>query len=273
MVIDVCTINDEIDIWEVHYKTLFDYVDEFIVVEFDKTFSGKNKQPLGLREDIWFDPIAQWPKVRYFLLNENDYEKYRELAENSPNTIGAEHWKREFMQKESIKDCLTHLQDDDIVLIGDVDEVWEPFCVRYLDERIKPFKLKLRVYTYFLNLSSSEEFHGTLVSPMKYIKNACLNHLRSDANRSSDYCGWHFTSMAQNLKKKLTDSYTHESYATPLVLENLEYNIANGKDFLGRDFIYKVDESEWPEYLKENRGKYQHLLYEKEPSMRTEESI
>jgi hypothetical protein len=43
-------------------------------------------------------------------------------------------------------------------------------------------------------------------------------------------------------------------------MEHLEENIENNQDFLGRNFIYKVDESQWPEYLKENREKYLHLL-------------
>lgn len=273
MVIDVCTINDEVDLWEIHYHTLFDYVDEFIVVEFDKTFSGKQKQPLGLRRDLWFDPIALWPKVNYFLIPEEQYEKYRELAEASPNTVGAEHWKREFMQKESIKDCLTHLKDDDLVFIGDVDEIWIP--ANWLQPGIQPKKLKLDVYTYYLNNRSSEEFWGTLYAPYKYVKDSCLNHLRANAVKTLNVYGWHFTSMAPNLRKKLTDSYTHESYATPTVLDNLEYNIANGNDFLGRDFTYKVDESEWPGYLKQNREKYSHLLYAdgQESSVRPQESV
>lgn len=265
MVIDVCTINDEADLWEIHYNHLFEHVDEFIVVEFDETFSGKSKQLMGTRTDIWYDPICQWPKVRYFSFSAKDWEKYRELAESSPNTQhgkGAKNWVVEFMQKESIKDTLTHLQDDDIVFIGDVDEVWEP-DIALLGAVDLPIKLRLRVYTYWLNNRSSELFFGPIVSKYFSIKNKCLNHIRSTENtKSIPYYGWHFTSMGgtESVKKKLTDSYTQESYATSAVLDNLEYNMAENKDFLGRNFTYTTDESDWPTYLTENRDKYKHII-------------
>ena len=161
------------------------------------------------------------------------------------------------MQKESIKDALVHLKDDDIVFIGDCDEIWQPAL--YLVE--EPYKIELAVYTYWLNNRSSEKFWGTMVSQYKDLKNQCLNHLRTDSLRElSGTAGWHFTSMANSLEEKLKDSYTEEDYANPEVMKNLQDNIRNNRDFLGRDFSYEVDESQWPEYLKNNREKYAHLI-------------
>lgn len=121
-------------------------------------------------------------------------------------------------------------------------------------------KLKLRVYTYYLNNRSSEEFAGTLVGRWGEIKNECLNHLRSNTKWTEDDYGWHFTSMYQYLRQKLTDSYTKESYATPQVLASLDENIKQNKDFLGRNFTYMLDESDWPPWLTEHRQDYKHLL-------------
>lgn len=255
MVIDVITYNGESELFEIRYNILKDYVDEFIVVEFDKTFSG--------REKLFFFPIWRYKKVKFFRIREEEYMKYKDLALSSPNTQygkGAEHWIREFCQKESIKDCLTHLNDNDIVFIGDCDEIWDPrFLKNYTTN---PCKLSLRVYTYYLNNRSTEQFYGTFVATYKYIKNKCLNHLRSNEYRCAPYFydGWHFTSMAPYLRQKLEDSYTEESYATKQVLDSLEENIKNNRDFLGRDFTYKVDEWEWPQWLKDNRLNYKHML-------------
>lgn len=251
MVIDIISFNGEYDLFELRYNTLKDYVDEFRVIEFDKTFSGKPKEWL-------FDSLLaekQYTHLVNYQLSEVDYIKYKDLAESSPNTQGAEHWKLEFMQKESIKDCLTDLKDNDTVFIGDCDEIWER------DSNFEdPKKLKLKVYTYWLNNKSNEQFWGTLVAKYKDIKNICLNHLRVNADKTIQEYGWHFTSLKDGLEKKLTDSYTEESYATKQVMENLQDNINNNRDFLGRDFTYEIDESEWPEYLKNNRQKYLHLL-------------
>lgn len=250
MIVDVVTYNGEQDLWDLRYNVLKDYVDEFVVVEFDRTFSGN-------RKSFTFDRV--YPKVRYIKHHLKDYAQYRDLALSSPNTVGATHWKLEFMQKESVKDALALLKDNDLVFVGDVDEIWSP---KILQKHSFPVKLKLDVYTYYLNSRSSEEFWGTLVSPWYLLKDKCLNHMRTRAPKSKATYGWHFTSMGgvSALKQKLTDSYTQESYATPQVLENLAYNIENGRDFLGRDFTYRIDESAWPKHLKDNRERYSHLM-------------
>lgn len=250
-IVDVVTYNGEKELFDLRYNILKDYVDEFIVVEFGKTFSGKDKP-------AFFSPLTEkYPKVRYWFNKESDYIKYKELAENSPNTQGAEHWKTEFMQKESIKDCLTHLKNEDIVFIGDCDEIWEPNVLKF---KVALMKLKLKVYTYYLNNRSDEQFWGTVVAEYIDIKDSCLNHMRINASKSTYFAGWHFTSMANSLAQKLKDSYTKEDYASDIVMQNLEENITNNRDFLGRNFTYTVNESEWPQYLKDNRDKYKHLL-------------
>ena len=256
MVIDITTFNGEKELFELRYNILKDFVDEFRVIEFDQTFSGKPKKPSF---DQYFN------KVRHYIHNEDIWGKYYQQALESPNCPkdGPEHWRREFSQKESIKEALEGLNDNDIVFIGDVDEIWNP---KYIQECIYssfPLKLKLKVYSYFLNNRSDEEFWGTLVTQYSNIKNECLNHLRSntDFRTKSDF-GWHMTSMGgyENVKKKLTDSYTKDSYANDWVLSNLESNINENNDFLGRQFNYTNDESEWPTYLRDKRESYLHLL-------------
>ena len=84
MIFDVVTYNGEKDLFDLRYNILKDFVDEFIVVEFNKTFSGKDKPPLFLRD---FPELPD--KVNYTCYTENHYGQYQQLAESSPNTIGA----------------------------------------------------------------------------------------------------------------------------------------------------------------------------------------
>src|SRR3990167_11222399 len=137
-VIDVITYNGERDLLNLRHEILKDYVDEFIVVQAPTTFTGKPK-PIY--------PVPDW--ATSYVIDENYTHEEIELAENSPNTIGADHWKHEFLQKESIKKALTHLDDEDIVFIGDCDEIWDPEVA--LDDKYSLSKLKLRVYTYWLD--------------------------------------------------------------------------------------------------------------------------
>lgn len=249
-IIDVITYNGEQELFDLRYNILKDYVDEFRVIEFDQTFSGKPKPQLFTQN---------LPKVKTFYVKEDVWSKYLETALRSPNTqygMGAEHWVREFCQKESIKDCLADLNDDDLVYIGDCDEIYKPFQPKGVE------KLKLLVYTYWLNNQSNEEFWGTIAGKWKYMKDQSLNYLRTRAKRTIYDWGWHFTSLAPHLQQKLTDSYTKETYANDFVLQNLERNIKENKDFLGRDFKYWINEEDWPNYLKNNKEKYKHLIKE-----------
>lgn len=256
MIYDIVTYNGEEELFEIRYEILKDFVDEFRVIEFDTTFSGKSKPRLF---------ASNLPKVKSYYVEMSQWYHYLELAKASPNTEygkGAQHWLTEFAQKESIKDCLTDLQDDDVLFIGDCDEIWNPLLAECFPK--KSHKLELLVYSYYLDNRSSEEFYGTLFTTYGLIKDKCLNHVRSQSSyyEKIGKGGWHFTSMGghQKVKQKLTDSYTSDSYAPPQVLDNLETNIMNNRDFLGRPFTYRIDTSQWPLYLRENQEKYQHLL-------------
>jgi beta-1,4-mannosyl-glycoprotein beta-1,4-N-acetylglucosaminyltransferase len=256
MIYDVITYNGEKDILDLRLNILSPYVDRFIIVEAKTTFSG-NKKPLYFSaQEHHFRKF--WNKITYYIVKENYTESEVALAESSPNTRGAHHWKNEFLQKESIKKAILErrIQDDDIVYIGDVDEIWTPY------DPIWPAKLKLLVYAYYLDNQSSEEFWGPVVAYWGDIKDKCLNHVRTDISlRTNEAWGWHFTSMGgiREVSRKISDSYTAESYNTPQVQKMLTENVQNGTDYLGRPFKFKISEEMWPEYLKENRMKYEHL--------------
>jgi beta-1,4-mannosyl-glycoprotein beta-1,4-N-acetylglucosaminyltransferase len=255
MTYDCFTFNGEFELLEIRLNILAKHVDQFIIVEAPTTFSGKQKTLYYKQQE---DRYAKWKdKIKYFVIDENYTEEEIRQAEESPNTAGAEHWKHEFLQKESIKKALTHLQDDDIVFIGDCDEIWKP-----LDVGEEVYKLSQKVYVYYFNNRSDEQWYGTIVTKYKNVKDACLNHLRSHSDlfvlTGND--GWHFTSLKDILRRKLEDSYTADSYATPWVMDNLELNIENNQDFLGRGMEMWTDESELPQYLLDNKRKYAHLF-------------
>lgn len=239
MIVDAVLYNGESDIFDLRYNILKDYVDEFVVVEFGKTFSGKDKEshPINL------------PKVSYHF-----FTQVKDLKPDLPPAFAME-----YNQREMIKECLTHLSDDDIVVMGDVDEVWRP-----IEFRGSPTKLRLKVYGYYLNNRSDEDFTlGPVVVYGKHLKEYRMNELRSAAPLTKDFYGWHFTSMGgkDRLKQKI-ESYGHQEFNVPQIKDNLEDVLKNRKDYIGRDFKMWIDESDWPQYLKENKLKYKHLLYE-----------
>lgn len=260
-IIDICTFNGENAILKLHLGVLYDYVDKFIIVEANRTFTGEKKPMYFFRDQQYFKPWFK--KIEYYTVTDWDDVNLWNMALQSPNTQGADHWKREFYIKESIQKALktNNVQDDDTVFIGDVDEIIDPLATFESED---PVKAKLRVYAYHLNNLSNEKFHGTLIAQYKDIKDKCLNHMRSDVslNSKGPYLGWHFTSMGgvEEVRRKLNDSYTNESYNTFEVQQKLPERLKQGKDFLGRNFEFTLDDSEWPQYLKDHQDEFKQLI-------------
>jgi hypothetical protein len=252
MVIDVISFNGEFDMLELRLNILGDVVDQFIITEGRSTFAGNPKE---LTFDI--EKFKPWKdKIKYFVIEDEYSDEEVEAARVSKYTIGHPRWMHEFLQKEGIKRALTHLRDDDICFIGDVDEIWN------MNENLFPLgcKLKLRVYSYFLNYRSNEEFWGPICYPYGYLKDECLNNLRNETDRTLDYAGWHFTSQGglEAVQKKMKDN-ANEVFNSRII-SMLPYTFGKS-DYIGRNFTFKVDESDWPQYLKDNREKYDRLLY------------
>ena len=258
---DIFTYNGEEDLLEIRLNILNDFVDEFIIVEAPTTFSGKSKPLYFEKQKERFTPFLH--KIKYFVIDDypNDTEILK-LADKSPNVPknGPEHWRREFYQKESIKKALTHLKDEDICFIGDVDEIWK--LTQGMPKKMGKYKLRQLVYVYYLNNRSNEPWTGTLLTNYKTIKEGCLNHLRTDKNWTVlEDGGWHFTSMGgfEEVRRKLSDSYTEESYNNNEVQSKLSERFGK-KDYMGRKFKFWIDESDLPKYIIENKEKYKKLF-------------
>lgn len=269
MVVDAVNYNGEADILDIRLNVLDPYVDQFLIVEADTTFSGIPKELQYLQHAERFEKFSH--KIRYCVLYQKDLDKNQELnelASEAPSVPEGMHWwHREFVQKEAVKLFLTHLDDEDIVYVSDCDEIWKP---QEVGDGI--YKLQQIVYAYWLNNRSSEKWAGTFVSKYKNIKTGILNYMRTIP--PPEYVerlglkervflpdgGWHFTSMGgvEAIKRKL-ESYGHQEFNTPEVKDGLEQRLASGQDFIGRDFQYRIDEESWPAFLQRNREKYKHL--------------
>lgn len=236
MIVDAILYNGEREIFELRYQILKDYVDEFVVVEFGKTFSGNIKEahPINL------------PKVSYHF-----FTQVKDLQSNLPTAFAME-----YNQREMIKDCLLHLNDEDTLFMGDCDEIYNPHVPSGIE------KLRLRVYSYYLNNRSDEFFTlGPIVGRYKDMKDKSFNYLRSKTQTSDKYGGWHFTNMGglDKLKHKI-ESYGHQEFNVPQIKDNLEQRMTSNQDYIGRNFNMWIDESDWPPWLKEHREDYKHLL-------------
>lgn len=243
MVIDAFYFLNELDTLEIRLNILDPYVDKFILVEARETFSGVPK-PLYYLENK--ERFAKWNhKIQHYTA---EPEQFIEMAKVSPNTGNGEHyWVREFAQKESLQNALKGLDDEDIVFISDVDEIWN------MDTSIGDavYKPKQLPYMYYLNQRTDEDWlgwTGTVVTKYKNIKDVCINHLRTDS--MTDYVviengGWHFNSLGGKDKKR--EAFKHPIYE-------------NDYEWKRREVNMRIDESDLPDYLIKNKEQWTRLF-------------
>jgi len=263
MVIDIFPFFNELDLLEIRLNILDPYVDKFVIVEATKTFIG-NRKPLYFEENK--ERFAKWKdKIVHYVIDELTIEEW-EKAKLSPNTgTHKEHWwVREYCQKERMLDALKFCNDDDIVFISDLDEIWNPDIQIYA-EHGKVYRPIQTAYHYFLNNRSDQDIKGwtgTRYATYKTVKEFGGNHLRTESIHPSIYIpngGWHFTFMggADKIKEKV-ENYGHQEYRG--YLDKVEQAIKNNTDFAHRGFNLWKDESQLPKYLIENKNKWKRLF-------------
>lgn len=247
MIVDCLYLLNEIDLLEIRLNILDKYVDKFIIIESDETFSGVAK-PLNFKLNE--ERFAKWRhKIIYFIVN--DYpqdEKLYEMALKSPNTGDKEDkWLTEFYQKESLQKALIRLGDEDLVFVSDIDEVWSPNILPLNgDDIYRPIQLS---YMNFLNVRTDADsscWTGTIATKYKNIKNACINHLRTDEMTPSmliENGGWHFCTLGGREDKM-------KSWESP------GYDTFSDEVKTRREKGSRIEEKDLPEYLLNNREKY-----------------
>lgn len=254
-VIDCCTYNGEADLMEIRLNVLDPHVDIFVIGEAELTFAGHAKELLfpkvAKRFEKFFHKMRYAPIISHYEPKILDY-----MQQQCERDISYAH-RTAFYQKEHLQLAFKDAKDTDTIYFGDCDEIWTPAEVEEMPKRLKQLN-----YMMHLNRRSTEPWKGTAIATYAKVKEYGLNQIRLKSDESTTTHGWHFTNMGgyEAVLKKI-QTYDHQEVNTPKYLDKLKERVEKGEDFLGRGIKSWIDESEWPQYLKDNREKYQHLCH------------
>ena len=278
---------NELDTLEIRLEILNHHVDKFVIFESNRTFSGSPKESYFLANKERFARFNE--KIIHYWLEDSPLDRDTVTAKihdpnasrlvktiaartlnskNVPLGPGNSHWTIEAFQKEALHLAIEGLENNDLVFVSDVDEIWNPEAkIRLRDSCTYIFKQI--PYMYKLNNRSNEHWHnwtGTVLATYGQVKDSCINDMRTHGRIPRTRVlngGWHFSFQTDSLgiREKLV-SYGHQEINTPQIHAELESLLKKNEDIRGRGAKFHKSEKELPPYLLTNKSKYSHMFLE-----------
>ncbi len=271
MIIDAFIYHNEEEILEIRFATLYDIVDRFVIVEGDRTHAGEPKVPLFWQNIDRFEKYLD--KVTHVIVNEWPEEK---------GSVYDKAWDRERWQRDAIMHGLTDCSDDDVIIIGDADEIASPEAIAAYQLSDGIVRLKQRMFYYYLNCENKQGWDWQKVASYADVKRLTPCGIRyppAGELKLVEEGGWHFSFCgdAAHISQKLSD-YSHREYDTPEIndVEVIAHKVERGEDIFGRNLKYEFvqiadgEDDGFPDYVSQHyyelveKGLIRHVV---EPSM------
>jgi beta-1,4-mannosyl-glycoprotein beta-1,4-N-acetylglucosaminyltransferase len=263
---DCFTFFNELDLLEFRLKLLGDHVDYFVICESNLTHSGKSKEYI-LNNNI--SRFNKWKNKIIYLPIEQSIEglSFDEVNTYTP-TNGS--WILENQQRSGLSYVNNMIDDNDLVLVGDLDEIPNPEIIKkIIDTEIpinNPIVLRQLFHYYFLNCQNEGAerwWNGTILSNGICFKEYGPQELRNNRNNLTilPLAGWHFSYLGgiEKIKAKI-QSFAHTEFNRPDILsdENIIEALEKGTDVLKRPGVYYkfYPLDYYPEYLRDLMKQY-----------------
>ena len=241
-IFDCFTFFNELDLLEFRLKLLGDYVDYFVICESNLTHSGKPKEYI-LDQNL--DRFVKWKnKIIYLPIQQSTEGLLFEKVNTYTPTNGP--WLLENQQRYALSYINRMLDDNDIVFVGDLDEIPNPEIVEHFtdSENIVSFPKTLRqlFHYYFLNCQNEgfeKWWNGTIICNGNDFKQYGPQELRDKRNHFSviQEGGWHFSYLGgiEKVRAKI-QSFAHTEFNREDIIsdENIIESLEKGLDVLKR---------------------------------------
>jgi beta-1,4-mannosyl-glycoprotein beta-1,4-N-acetylglucosaminyltransferase len=227
-IFDCFTFFNEIELLDLRLMVLNDYVDHFVLVEANKTHTGRNKDFIfEQNRDIFFD-----------YLDKIIYIKVHDLPDYSRSNI----WLAENFQRNCITRGLVTAETGDKIIVSDVDEIPNPEVFMQHLHTTAPVVLGQKLYYYYVNCLQKQIWTGSYIATQGYYKS--LQKLREDAltvlaSGAIDNGGWHYSYMGGAEKIRLKVENIAESH---VIIDRVgDVSVIEGKMASQQDLWNRTD--------------------------------
>lgn len=268
-VIDCFTLFNEMDLLEFRFKLLNSSVDLFVIAESNLTHSGKDKE---YNFEKHKERYAEWAhKIHYIKVSQTTEGLVFPENETKYNP-GNGSWVLENQQRNALTEAAGFIKDNDLVIIGDLDEMPNPDVFLNLNIGEEPVTLQMQFHYYFMNCrsSKSEKWWGgsVLCKGAAFYKTSpqTFRDGRNSYNKIKKG-GWHFSYLGgvEKIKLKIS-SFAHTEYnkAEYLDDEHIIRSLQKGRDvFNRRHKKYRfVPLVKYPFFLQELMKQYPQFIRE-----------
>jgi len=245
---------NELDLLEGRLEYLYDTVDYFVIVECNITHAGKPKPLNYLKNISRYKKYSD--KIFYFPFNPDISQLDLNFDKTNPIFLNFEtspFWKIEKMQRNHIGEALKFFDPDDIVLIGDLDEI--PIKTA-IDAGVEQLEKKtaaaicLNQDLYFYNFSQKQSYpsYGTIITTNKFLQEVSAQWLRDMRSQIPQIFqgGYHLSYWgdADQVSTKI-QNFAHQEFNEEqftdidLVKRRIEY----GQDPFNRQSLIRADTS------------------------------
>jgi beta-1,4-mannosyl-glycoprotein beta-1,4-N-acetylglucosaminyltransferase len=272
-IIDCFTFNNELETLEIRLKLLYDHVDYFILCESNMAHSGKNKPYYYDENKSRYEKYKD--KIVHVMIEQSvEGVEFRNVNSYDP-TNGS--WILEHGHRNSFSLAESVISNNDIVLIGDLDEIPSHESLEFLKNNYyivekHPVSFSLIFHYYFLNCQRNgfeRIWNGTVAVSGDHFKKTSPQEHRDNRNSYSRLpnAGWHFSYLGgyEMIKTKI-ESFAHTEFNTPEInnREHIDKCLNAGIDIFNRpDISYDfVTTKKYPLYIQEIMSEYPHLVRE-----------
>ena len=268
MIYDCFSYWDEDLLLDLRLNILDKFVDYFVIVEGNKTWQNNPK------------------KLRFDL---NKFKNFKDKIIYVPVTDlpdGDDPYLRENYQRNSILKGLNDSKPDDIIIISDLDEIPDPYKIKFFKRKMRYAVFKQMHFYYKINLQSQINpfWFGSRICVRKYLKSPqWLRDLkfkkrpfwRLDKFRLNNIItdgGWHFCNLKSPeslLYKYKNLCETNDPYVFKekidekfLKLDEIIKRVENGSDIIGRNETFRpiTLDRKFPDYILKNKQQFKEWI-------------